>query len=125
MANSMHCIQIYRYQGTWAFTDVNRELIDEPFVSGIPQFIDFIIRQTENDPTQGEYRVTFSKNQFPTATYELRFVRDDMNGAWYDCRPVDDTTYDKVGGEGWLCPATLAFFEDFPRSIFVEITPVR
>ena len=123
MTNAMHCIQIYRHQGTWAFTDGDHDLINEPFVAGIPQFIDFIIRQDKKDPRDGEYIVTFSKNQFPTAVYELKFDRDDMGGAWYKCGPCNEAVNDQVGGEGWLCPATLNYFEDFPRSIFVQITP--
>ena len=123
MTNAMNCIQIYRHQGTWAFTDVSHDLLNEPFVAGIPQFIDFIIRQDQNDPRKGEYRVTFSKNQFPTAVYELKFDRDDMGGAWYNCKPCNAAENDQIGGEGWLCPATLNYFEDFPRSIFVQITP--
>ena len=119
----MHCIQIYRHQGTWAFTDGDHDLINEPFVAGIPQFIDFIIRQDKKDPRDGEYIVTFSKNQFPTAVYELKFDRDDMGGAWYKCEPCNSSVNGTVGGEGWLCPATLNYFEDFPRSIFVQITP--
>ena len=122
MTNAMHCIQIYRHQGTWAFTDETHDLLHEPFVAGIPQFIDFIIRQDNNDPRDGEYLVTFSQNPFPMAVYELRFDRDDMGGAWYNCRPCNATKNDQVGGEGWLCPATLNYFEDFPRTIFVQIT---
>jgi len=118
----MQCIQIYRHQGTWAFTDETYDLLHEPFVAGIPQFIDFIIRQDNNDPRDGEYLVTFSQNPFPTAVFELRFDRDDMGGAWYNCRPCDEAKNDRVGGEGWLCPATLHYFEDFPPSIFVQIT---
>ena len=123
MTNSMHCIRIYRHQGTWAFTDGDHDLINEPFVAGIPQFIDFIIRQDKKDPRDGEYIVTFSRNQFPTAVYELKFDRDDMGGAWYKCEPCNSRVNGTVGGEGWLCPATLNYFEDFPRSIFVQITP--
>jgi len=122
MTNAMQCIQIYRHQGTWAFTDETYDLLHEPFVAGIPQFIDFIIRQDNNDPRDGEYLVTFSQNPFPTAVFELRFDRDDMGGAWYNCRPCDEAKNDRVGGEGWLCPATLNYFEDFPPSIFVQIT---
>ena len=118
----MNCIQIYRHQGTWAFTDDTYELINEPFVAGIPQFIDFIIRQDENDPRDGEYLITFSDKQFPMAVYQLKFDRDDMGGAWYTCKPCNESENDQVGGEGWLCPATLNYFDDFPRSIFVQIT---
>ena len=122
----MHCIQIYRHQGTWAFTDDDYDLLNEPFVAGIPEFIDHIIKQSENVYEDSKFLVTFGKNQFPTATFELKFDRDDMGGAWYKLLPVetahDNANHLHVGGEGWLCPATLNYFEDFPRSIFVQIT---
>ena len=118
----MHCIQIYRHQGTWAFTDDDYDLLNEPFVAGIPEFIDHIIKQSENVYEDSKFLVTFSKTQFPTATFELKFDRDDMGGAWYNCQPCDEAENPKIEGEGWLCPATLNYFEDFPRSIFVQIT---
>ena len=124
MTNAMQCIKIYRHQGTWAFTDAKRGLRDEPFVAGIPMFIDFIIRNNDCDPRSGEYRITFSKNPFPTAVQRLVFDRDDMGGAWYYMQPVNKDYTNDIGGEGWLCPATLEYFEDFPRMIYVEITPV-
>ncbi len=34
--NSILIIQPYRYAGTWVFDDPNAQLVQEPFVEGIP-----------------------------------------------------------------------------------------
>jgi len=45
MANAMLCIEIYKFNGTWCFTDTERELLHEPFVLGIPDIINSALEE--------------------------------------------------------------------------------
>ncbi|WP_238845912.1 hypothetical protein [Nostoc edaphicum] len=43
MSNSIMVIFPYRHNQTWVFDDERMELIQEPFVSGIPEMIDILV----------------------------------------------------------------------------------
>jgi hypothetical protein len=95
MANAMLSIEIYQFNGTWCFTDLERKLVHEPFVLGIPEIINTVLQNNSLYEDGKNYRVLFADQEFPKS-----------HGAyqWND-------------EEGWLCPATLAFFDDFPSEI--------
>ena len=103
----MLSIEIYQFNGTWCFTDLERKLVHEPFVLGIPEIINTVLENNSLYEDGKNYRVLFADQEFPKSHGALTRVRDEFNGAWYQW-------YDE---EGWLCPATLAFFDDFPSEI--------
>lgn len=49
MLNSIMVIFPYRHNKTWVFDDELMELIQEPFVSGIPKMIDILVDGIAND----------------------------------------------------------------------------
>lgn len=104
----MLCIEIYKFNGTWCFTDHKRELVHEPFVLGVPEIIDAVLHETSLYKENKNYRILFSEEEFPCSHGALTQVREEFNGAWYE----------RNGQEGWLCPATLAFFPHFPEKIY-------
>ena len=110
MSNAMMSIKIYRHCGTWAFTDLSKGLKDEPFVCGIPEIIDFFI-ENFSDPTKETHRIIFSARNFPYAHGKLVKTEMDEGGAWY--------RYEN-SMKGWLCPATLEFFEEHPAELYVR-----
>lgn len=122
MANVMFKIFPYRQGDGWAFDDERRGLLAEPFVLGIPVLIEKMLEllKIESD----ELVFTFSENVFPRYHGVLRKQSEDAGGAWYSlettlCEPIRNS--DGTPFAGWLCPATLKFFDNLPQSIYFHI----
>lgn len=113
--NSVFVIEAYRHAGTWAFTDKAKGLTDEPFVCGVPDIIDGVLKDKRCDRIQ----ILFSERCFPGFNVKLKAVSDDCGGFWYSASFGPDDREDK---RGWLCPATLNYFDSFPDTIYVSIT---
>lgn len=111
MSNAMMVIQIYEHCGTWAFTDKARGLTHEPFVAGIPEIIDFCI-DAYGDKTKETHRIVFSAEYFPLCQGHMTKTSNEHGGAWYQFDVQDG------GFKGWLCPATLKFFDSHPEKIY-------
>jgi hypothetical protein len=107
----MLILEMYRHAGTWVFTDEKRDLVNEPFVLGVPEIFDSVI---EEQDLKGNhlYRVIFSDQNFPLAHAEVEKISEEGGGAWYKHKKTPP---------GWLCPATLKFFKEFPERIFFKI----
>jgi len=143
MSNAMMSITIYKHNGFWSFTDDERGLVHEPFVMGMDEIIDFFIEKY-GDKDSATHTILFSGRKFPGSQGYLSKIKHshepDHGGAWYeyDARYPLISVTDKVTGErtyssypgefyhsvpldGWLCPATLAFFKKFPELIHVAI----
>jgi S-adenosylmethionine synthetase len=101
--NSIMVIQPYFHAGTWVFDDPAVGLVQEPFVSGIPEMIDHLVQDIAN-ARQG-FRLLFSAQPFPGWQQRLVRVREE----------VPD-----VGMEGWLCPALFKYFCEAPAEFYVK-----
>src|SRR5687768_9243597 len=62
-ANSIMVLMPYRVAGTWVFDDPSVGLRQEPFVAGIPEMIDEMVKDIP-DAAQG-FRLLFSGQPFP------------------------------------------------------------
>lgn len=111
MSNSMLVLEMYRHAGTWVFTDEKRDLVNEPFVLGVPEIFDSVIEK-QNLKGNHLYRVIFSDQNFPLAHAKVEKISEEGGGAWYKHKKTPP---------GWLCPATLKFFKEFPERIFFKI----
>lgn len=60
MSNAMMVIFPYRYQYTWVFDDERAGLVQEPFVSGIPEMIDYLVQDIAN--AERGFKLLFSAN---------------------------------------------------------------
>ena len=112
MGNAIMVIAPYWWGGTWVFDDPAVDLVREPFVAGVPEMIDHLVRDVEN-ARQG-VRLTFSASPFPGCQEELIWVREESGGNWY--RTEDPPM------EGWLCPALLRYFDEAPERIYYSDT---
>lgn len=112
--NSMHVIYPKRSQyGIWTFTDESVGLVDEPFVGAINLFIDYMVKDLDNP--QNGFPLYFSEIPFPNKVMTLRKqYNTEGGGAVYS---IDELN----GAEGWLCPATLKYFKDYPEVFYVGI----
>jgi hypothetical protein len=109
-ANAIVVIVPYRYGGTWVFDDDRLGLVREPFVGGVPEMIDVLVRDIPN--ADKGYRLTFSAREFPGYQRKLTWVRGDSVGNWY--------RLENPPMEGWLCPALLKYYREAPKELFVR-----
>ncbi|MBI2299694.1 MAG: hypothetical protein HYU66_12260 [Armatimonadetes bacterium] len=100
----------YRYAGTWVFDDPAAGLRREPFVAGMPEMIDALVKDIP-DAEHG-FRLLFWAQPFPGATHKLVWRRGDRSGTWYACA--------ELGREGWLCPGLFRYYRRAPREIWVK-----
>ena len=113
--NSLFVIFAEKHFDTWMFDDPSRELIEEPFVLGTSEAIDFII----NDEKCTRCRITHSTQPFPRYDAKAIKLDEDMGGYWYCLVSPEDM--DLEVDYFWLCPATKAFYCDHPETIYVKI----
>ena len=63
MANSIMVIAPYRYEEMWVFDDPQAGLVQEPFVSGIPQMIDRLV--VDIPKAEQGFKLIFAQTPFP------------------------------------------------------------
>jgi hypothetical protein len=112
-ANSIMVIAPYRYNGTWVFDDASAGLVREPFVAGVPEMIDFLVKDIPD--AQKGFRLTFSAREFPGYQKKLTWMRGDSAGNWY--RTEDPPL------EGWLCPGLFKYYREAPKELYVKAEP--
>ena len=113
--NSIMLIQPYWFVGTWVFDDPATGLVREPFVSGMPEIINELVKEI-SDARSG-FRLLFSATPFPGYQASLTRDRPDFGGTWYRS--------DRDGAEGWLCPALFKYFPEAPQKIYVKAEPLQ
>ena len=109
-SNSLMVIMPYEHAGTWVFDDAAVGLRQEPFVAGIPEMIDEMVKDIPD--AQDGFRLLFSAQPFPGYSQKLVWRRGDRTGNWYYCEQ-----YDK---EGWLCPGLFKYYRDAPGELYVK-----
>src|SRR4051812_48395546 len=77
-ANAIMVIAPYWYNGTWVFDDPAVGLRREPFVAGVPEMIDVLVKDV-HDSKDG-FRLLFSATPFPGHQKTLNWVRGDSIG---------------------------------------------
>ncbi|MBU7585858.1 MAG: hypothetical protein KAF91_23745 [Nostoc sp. TH1S01] len=110
MTNSMMVIFPYRHNQTWVFDDERLGLVQEPFVSGVPEMIDILVQGIAN--VDEGFKLLFSASPFPGYQAELTWLREEYNGNWY--------LWGEKSLEGWLCPALFKYFEQAPAKIYCQ-----
>jgi hypothetical protein len=100
----------YKFEDIWMFDDSTVELYREPFVSGIPEIIEILVKEIPN--AHKGFRLLFSKDPFPNYQIKLAHRREEYGGNWYYCEDLDC--------EGWLCPALFRYFQSVPSSIYCK-----
>ena len=115
MANVLIVIEPYWYQDTWVFDDESAGLDKEPFVQGIPEMIDYLVKDIPN--ARSGFVLLFSSQPFAGYQVEITRVREEYGGYWYKAKDE--------GAEGWLCPALFRYFETAPQSLYIKAEPGR
>jgi hypothetical protein len=81
MNNSLGVIFPYKRNGVWAFDDPSVGLVQEPFVLGIPEMIDELVKSIPG--AENGFTLFFSATPFPQYAAELVYVGEDAGGSWY------------------------------------------
>lgn len=113
--NAIMVIAPYRHQGTWVFDDRSAGLVQEPFVAGVPEMIDVIVKDIP-DADKG-FRLLFSAKPFPQYQKKLIWLRGDGGGNYYRFEDSDM--------EGWICPAMFKYYETAPKELYVKAEPMK
>ena len=98
---------------TWVFDDPAVGLVQEPFVAGIPEMINELVRDIP-DARRG-FRLLFSASPFPGYQQKAVRVRPEAGGWWYRT--------EEPAAEGWLCPALFRYFDQAPEELYVKAEP--
>ncbi len=118
MASSSNVILViapYWYQGTWVFDDPDAGLKREPFVAGVPEMIDLLVKDIPD--AKSGFRLLFSANPFPGYQKKLTWLRGDMGGNFYR---LDDPPM-----EGWICPAMFRYYKSAPQALYVKAEALK
>lgn len=112
MSNAIMVIFPYQHQKTWVFDDERVGLVQEPFVSGVPEIIDILVQDIPN--INKGFKLLFSANPFPSYQAELIWIKikEEYGGNWYRWHQKDM--------EGWLCPALFKYFSEAPKQIYCK-----
>lgn len=113
--NQINVIYPYRTRGGgWSFDDKEVGLQGEPFVAGIPQIINSIVGRRR------KFTAYISKDPVPDYTGHLvkmdlvdKEMKNLVGEGWYQ--------FNGTSMVGWLCPATLKYFKDYPENIYFRI----
>ena len=111
--NSLIVIAPYWHEGTWVFDDPKVGLRQEPFVAGVPEMIDFLVKDIA-DARRG-FRLTCSAQPFPGFQKKLLWIRAESGGNHY--------RLEEPPMEGWLCPAMFRYFAEAPKELYVRADP--
>jgi hypothetical protein len=114
-SNSLFVIAPYWYNGTWVFDDKSAGLEREPFVAGVPEMIDVLVKDIPN--AKEGFRLTFSAKPFPGHEYKFTWLRGDQTGNFYK---LDDPPM-----EGWICPAMFKYYREAPKELYVKADAVE
>ncbi|HEY9875786.1 MAG TPA: DUF6717 family protein [Candidatus Obscuribacterales bacterium] len=115
MANAIMVIYPYRYHETWVFDDAQAGLVREPFVSGVPEMINSLVKNI-SDADKG-FKLLFSGTPFPGYEAELLWLKEEYGGNWY--------RWQSTNMEGWLCPALFKYFTETPNKIYCKAEKLR
>ena len=95
------------------FDDPAVGLVREPFVAGIPEMINLLVKGIPG-AHQG-FKLLFSSQPFPGYNVEVDRVSEESGGAWYRWAAQDR--------QGWLCPALLKYFSAPPAKLYCKAEP--
>jgi hypothetical protein len=115
MSNQIQIISPYWLHGTWVFNDDRVGLLQEPFVSGVPEMIDDLVADIPD--ARSGFRLLFSSAPFPGFQRKLEWVREEFGGNWYRA--------DQPPSEGWLGRALFRYFDSAPAELFVKAEALK
>lgn len=97
-------IYVYKFDDCWWFDDLNKNIIKEELVLGVPEFIEKFINKNE-------FKLKFSEIEIKDYDFKFDFIRLEEEGHIYK-------TFDH---EIWLCSVLLKYFDNNPNKLYFKI----
>jgi uncharacterized protein DUF6717 len=107
---TINVIAPYRIHGAWVFDDPRVGLAQEPVINGADTLIDRAVANILG--ADRGFFLIFSGLPFPGNVIRLIWGHCDMDGNWYHAEGLDH--------EAWLCPALLNYFDDVPKTMYLQ-----
>jgi hypothetical protein len=111
--NSIFVISPYFKHGTWVFDDPRRNLVEEPFVAGVPEIITLLVADIPN--AQSGFRLTFSAAPFPGHKLVVTRGKAESGGFWYITSRSDRMAL----------PRSLQVLSKAPEKLYVRADPLN
>ena len=108
-------IHAYKKGDLWYFTDEDRKIIAEPFLSDASAIINTLADQV--DPGAVDCVIEFSGTSFCEETTELSRKSLECGGVWYESKTLNM--------KGWLCPVFYKYFESAPDKLYVKVSKFK
>lgn len=107
-----------RWDGaTWIYSDVDHDVVDEPFVAGVPDLIDALRERAGMNPnTLDAFRLAFACALFPHA-HRVEIEHEEMGGVWVRLKP------DHL--RGWCCPHIHDYLRPLPSHVCANAQEIR
>lgn len=105
----------YKHQDLWVFDDARVGLVREPFVQGVPEILESLLKRKRIPLAEAArgFSLTFAATHFQQADTIADWVSEENGGNWYETRE------DKR--RGWLCPALYRYFPEAPPTLWVSV----
>jgi len=117
MNHDVFRVQIYRHDGGWAFDDEARGLVAEALVEGADTLVDLIAAHFD---WSGLDRFWLQFSDSPSRfTFGLHKLGEARDGAHY---VVAGPLFE--GHKVWLCSALACYFDELPRRLTFEVSPL-
>jgi len=113
--NAINVITPWKENGVWRFNDLSKKLTGEPFVGNTNKIINQMIKDSLYVDQSETVSIYFSDHEFPGSEFVLTKDFEELGGHWYKWGNSEDAM------TGWLCPATLKYFESFPEKIYISL----
>ncbi len=117
--------------GTWAFDDADKGLVEEPFIGAMNTLLDVLAGNfMHDDPFDGCMLVAANS---PFAGYQVELwqlsqdVRPSTEGRWYrwiihnEQGAVTGTTFRELYLDVWLCPVVELYFGNYPAYLYLKM----
>lgn len=95
---------------TWVFDDDAVDLVQDAFISGVPEMIDELLVHIPD--ARGGFRLLFPAAPYPGFQRKLMRECEEFGGWWYRS--------DEPGAEVWLCLALFRYSDEAPAEIYVR-----
>ena len=112
--NNIMVLKPYKWEGMWVFDDDKTGLVREPFVSGVPEILEALLKKQGIPLEEAEkgFRLIFSAVPFPGHQLSAKRIEEEAGGTWYE------ESVSKA--RGWLCPALFRYFASAPANLYVR-----
>lgn len=119
--NSILVIQPRFKGGLWVFDDQRTGLVDEPFIAGADDFIEYMLSKLGYLPSaRAGFTAVFSTLPFPGYQACLVFQSFKNMGSVYLVENDNKFRNKSGNGEVWLCPALNLYFRQSPQNLFIQ-----